>query len=83
MLAYSQPITPAPTTANVRGSRSRSRTSSLVKMRSPSNGICGSRVVSAPAAMTILLALTVRELRAVDILEADGVRRDKGGRRAR
>jgi len=38
------------------------RTSSLVKMRSPSNGICGSRVVSAPVAITIFFTLTRREL---------------------
>ena len=61
MLAYSQPITPAPTTASVRGSRSSWRMSSLVKICLPSNGMCGSRVVSVPAAMTILRALTSRE----------------------
>ena len=43
MVAYSRPITPAPMTASVRGSFSRERMSSLVKMRWPSNGICSWR----------------------------------------
>ena len=62
MLAYSQPMTPAPTTASERGSWSRCSMSSLVKMRLPSNGTCASRVVSVPVAMTIVSAVTVREV---------------------
>jgi len=50
MLAYSHPITPAPMTASVRGRRSSRRMSSLMKMRCPSKGMCGSLVAAVPVA---------------------------------
>ena len=39
MLAYSQPMIPAPTTVSVRGMRCSSSTSSELKTRSPSKGM--------------------------------------------
>ena len=43
--------------------------------------MCGSRVVSVPAAITILRALTVTRGAAVDVVEANRIRRGKGSLR--
>ncbi len=57
--AYSTPITPAPTTASVRGSFFIVVTSSLVRTTSPSAGTPGGAAGRVPTAMTMRAALTV------------------------
>ena len=75
MLAYSQPMTPAPTTASVRGRWSSRRMSSLVMIRWPSNGMCGSIVASVPVAMTTLAVRDQPLAAAIDVVELDAYAR--------
>ena len=61
-LAYSRPMTPAPTTASDRGKSSMDRMSSLVNTRFPSKGMLGDMVAVVPTAITTFSALTSRWL---------------------
>ena len=60
MLAYSQPITPAPTTVSVLGMALIVKIESEFRMRSPSNAISPTCATSLPVAITIVSAETVR-----------------------
>ena len=77
MLAYSQPITPAPITASVRGSSSSCIMSSLEKMQIAVSGVRLSRAAWVPTASTILAA-EIRSLHAARfIFEMEHVRIDE------
>ena len=77
MLAYSVPITPAPTTARVRGRCRRLRMSSLVSTCWPSKGTSGSRALAVPTAITTWSALMRRS--PAPVLDAHRVRVLEGG----
>src|SRR6266481_577372 len=79
MLAYSQPITPAPTTANVLGKRSRHRISSLVKIRGSVER--GSRIAGGlrSGGADDLPRLDRARVAADDIIQTNTVRSDKVG----
>jgi hypothetical protein len=77
MLAYSQPITPAPITVSVRGNSSNASMSSLAKTHRPSNGM---GIASCLAAGRYEYGLSGNCALALSVgkSEAHGVRIDKG-----
>ena len=58
---YSMPITPAPTTASVRGSVLSRTMSSVVRMISPSASMPGGQLGRVPTAIRMCSAVTVRQ----------------------